>query len=265
MELKNTNNLVELFFEKYKSQKKDEILLTSLKNLEKTYSWEQTKNAIINLSSEISKYIKKGDRCLLISENRPEWFISDLSIMLSNGITVPAYTTYIEKDYEYIIDDCRPSIVLFSNNEQYQKIRKIISHKDFIKKIFCFDKSTEIENKDYLYLDDILEKSNLDYNSLPTCELLRKDPACIIYTSGTQGNPKGVMLSHGGILSNCSGALNLLSTLIQEKTRFLTWLPLSHSYEHTVQFVQISLGAQIFYAESIDCLLYTSPSPRDPT
>ena len=255
MELKNTNNLVELFFEKYKSQKKDEILLTSLKNLEKTYSWEQTKNAIINLSSEISKYIKKGDRCLLISENRPEWFISDLSIMLSNGITVPAYTTYIEKDYEYIIDDCRPSIVIFSNNEQYQKIRKIISHKDFIKKIFCFDKSTEIENKDYLYLDDILEKSNLDYNNLTTCELLRKDPACIIYTSGTQGNPKGVMLSHGGILSNCSGALNLLSTLIQEKTRFLTWLPLSHSYEHTVQFVQISLGAQIFYAESIDKLI----------
>ncbi len=255
MELKNTNNLVELFFEKYKSQKKDEILLKSLKNLEKTYSWEQTKNAIINLSSEISKYIKKGDRCLLISENRPEWFISDLSIMLSNGITVPAYTTYIEKDYEYIIDDCRPSIVIFSNNEQYQKIRKIISHKDFIKKIFCFDKSTEIENKDYLYLDDILEKSNLDYNNLTTCELLRKDPACIIYTSGTQGNPKGVMLSHGGILSNCSGALNLLSTLIQEKTRFLTWLPLSHSYEHTVQFVQISLGAQIFYAESIDKLI----------
>ena len=255
MELKNTNNLVELFFEKYKSQKKDEILLKSLKNLEKTYSWEQTKNAIINLSSEISKYIKKGDRCLLISENRPEWFISDLSIMLSNGITVPAYTTYIEKDYEYIIDDCRPSIVIFSNNEQYQKIRKIISHKDFIKKIFCFDKSKEINNKDYLYLDDILEKSNLDYNNLTTCELLRKDPACIIYTSGTQGNPKGVMLSHGGILSNCSGALNLLSTLIQEKTRFLTWLPLSHSYEHTVQFVQISLGAQIFYAESIDKLI----------
>ncbi len=63
------------------------------------------------------------------------------------------------------------------------------------------------------------------------------------------------MLSHGGILSNCSGALNLLSTLIQEKTRFLTWLPLSHSYEHTVQFVQISLGAQIFYAESIDKLI----------
>ena len=62
------------------------------------------------LSEEISKYIKKGDRCLLISENRPEWMISDLSIMLSEGITVPAYTTYTERDYEYIIDDCTPSI-----------------------------------------------------------------------------------------------------------------------------------------------------------
>ena len=73
---------------------------SNLKDLNKPYSWNKTIKSIINLTSEISKYIKKGDRCLLISENRPEWFIADLSIMLSNGITVPAYTTYIEKDYE---------------------------------------------------------------------------------------------------------------------------------------------------------------------
>ena len=191
----------------------------------------------------------------MISENRPEWFISDLSIMLSNGITVPAYTTYLEKDYEYIIDDCKPTIVLFSNNEQYQKIKNILNKKDFIKKVFYFDKSSEIENKDYVWLDEVLERSNLNYNNLPICKLSRNDPACIIYTSGTQGNPKGVILSHGGILSNCEGALKLLSSLILENTRFLTWLPLSHSYEHTVQFVQISVGAQIFYAESIDKLI----------
>jgi len=90
---------------------------------------------------------------------------------------------------------------------------------------------------------------------LPTTKISRNDPACIIYTSGTQGNPKGVVLSHGGILSNCEGALNLLSKIISKNTRFLTWLPLSHSYEHTVQFVQISIGAQVFYAESIDKLI----------
>ena len=91
------------------------------------------------------------------------------------------------------------------------------------------------------------------------------------YTSGTTGNPKGVMLSHGGILSNIEGAQEILEPLVKnDESVFLTWLPLSHSYEHTVQYVQISLGAKIFYAESLEklllnmsCLLYTSPSPRD--
>ena len=81
-------------------------------------------------------------------------------------------------------------------------------------------------------------------------------PACIIYTSGTSGNPKGVILSHGGILANCEGAYDLLVPLIKKKDPvFLTWLPLSHSYEHTVQFIQILLGSKIFYAESLEKLL----------
>ena len=81
-------------------------------------------------------------------------------------------------------------------------------------------------------------------------------PACIIYTSGTSGNPKGVILSHGGILSNCEGAVELLQPLIKKKgPSFLTWLPLSHSYEHTVQMIQILLGAKVFYAESLEKLI----------
>ena len=87
-------------------------------------------------------------------------------------------------------------------------------------------------------------------------KITRKDLACIIYTSGTTGNPKGVMLSHGGILSNCEGAKEILESLVKDNSPvFLTWLPLSHSYEHTVQFVQISLGAKVYYAESLEKLL----------
>ena len=107
MNIKNINNLNQLFFEKYSSLKdKNEILLTNLKEPKKSYSWSEVFKSINILSTELSKFVTKGDRCLLISENRPEWFISDMSIMLSQSITVPAYTTYIEKDYEYIIDDC---------------------------------------------------------------------------------------------------------------------------------------------------------------
>ena len=80
-------------------------------------------------------------------------------------------------------------------------------------------------------------------------------PACIIYTSGTSGNPKGVILSHGGILNNLEGAQEILKPLIDKRPIFLTWLPLSHSYEHTVQFAQIAVGAKVFYAEKIEKLL----------
>jgi Long-chain acyl-CoA synthetases (AMP-forming) len=94
MILNNLNNLLELFFIQFKTEKdKKKILLSSLKEPRTDYSWEKTFNSIIKLSEEIKKYTNKGDRCLLISENRPEWFISDLAIMLSGSITVPAYTT----------------------------------------------------------------------------------------------------------------------------------------------------------------------------
>ena len=255
MDLTKINNLPELFFCQYKEQKdRNKILLSSLREFGKNYSWEQTFEAINNLSSELKKYVNKGDRCLLISENRPEWFISDLSIMLADSITVPAYTTYAERDYEYIISDCTPSVIFVSNTEQFNKIKNIIKSKDFVKKIFSFEKLEEKNKDEYTNINDLILNSNIS-NNFET-KITRKDPACIIYTSGTQGNPKGVILSHGGILNNCEGAIEIIKPLItNDQTRFLTWLPLSHSYEHTVQFVQITVDARVFYAESIDKLI----------
>ncbi len=254
MSTQNINNLVELFFIKYKEQKKDNILLTSLKDTSNCFTWEKTFHSIKKLSLEIKKYTNKGDRCLLISENRPEWFITDLSVMLSEAITVPAYTTYAEKDYEYIIENCNPKLIFVSNQEQFNKVKEIIKKISFVVKIFSFEE-LDVNEEDYININKLF--INLDYQDLnvPDLSIKRNDPACIIYTSGTQGNPKGVILSHGGILNNCDGALDILKPLLTDQTRFLTWLPLSHSYEHTVQFVQISVGAKIFYAESIDKLI----------
>ena len=256
MMLKKFNNLVELFIYQYKKQNKNNVFLTSLKgSKKKSYTWQDTYTAINQFSLEISKLINKGDRCMLISENRPEWLISDLAIMMAGGITVPAYTTYIERDYEYLVENCKPKILIISNFEQFKKIKTIVKNKSFIKKVFYFDYSEFIDKNLCTNINDVFNKENFEANILPKFNISRKDPACIIYTSGTQGNPKGVILSHGGILNNCEGAYELLKSFVKKETRFLTWLPLSHSYEHTVQFVQISLSAKVFYAEGIDKLI----------
>ena len=161
MNIKNINNLVELFFVNYEKQNKNDKFLTSLKDQTNQFTWKETFYSIKKVSSEIQKYVKKGDRCLLISENRPEWFISDLSIMLSNLITVPTYTTYVEKDYEYIIDDSKPSIIIISDQEQFNKIKNIIKKKEFIKKIFSFEELNEINTNEYYCIKKLNFKEKL--------------------------------------------------------------------------------------------------------
>ena len=254
MKVSKINNLLELFFERYKLQDKNSIFLTPLNNNQRSFTWEETKNNILKLSKEISIINQKGDRCLLISENRPEWMISDLSIMLSGSITVPAYTTYVEKDYEYIINDCQPKVLIVSNQDQFSKIENILKNNTSIKKIISFE-DLKIDKDKYLNFKNLNLGNNASNSPPSKIDITRKDPACIIYTSGTQGNPKGVILSHGGILNNCEGAMEILEPIVSKNSRFLTWLPLSHSYEHAVQFVQICVGAKVFYAESIEKLI----------
>ena len=255
MQINKISNLLELFFDQYQKQDKENIFLQTLKNPQEKYSWKEVYLNINKLSEEISKHIIKGDRCLLVSENRPEWMISDLAIMLSGGITVPAYTTYTERDYGYIIDDCTPTIIIVSDKIQYEKIKNIFEKKEFVKKIILFENIENTNEKFILNLQDIFKRKINIIKNFSNLQIQRTDMACIIYTSGTQGNPKGVMLSHGGILNNCEGANELLKSFISKKPNFLTWLPLSHSYEHTVQFVQIAVGAKVFYAESIEKLI----------
>ena len=248
MEIDKLNSLVELYFKKCEEVDPNKPFLKWLKPGKPTYSWGDIKDRIFKLSSKIQSLIKEGDRCLILSENRPYWLMVDLAVMNAGGISVPIFTTYSSNDYEYILNDCKPSLIIVSNNDQFKKIEKHVNLNE--QKIISFD---EID-VDSLLIRNILNEEN--YKKEINKKLKRNMPACIIYTSGTSGNPKGVILSHGGILSNCEGAVELLEILTKKKDPvFLTWLPLSHSYEHTVQFIQIIVGAKVFYAESLEKLI----------
>ncbi len=256
MDINKTNSLVELFFKKCREKdlESNKPFLKWLKvNNNNFITWRQAEHHVHILSEYLKKSLSRGDRCVLLSENRPEWLITDVAIMNAGGVTVPLFTTYSEKDYEYILNDCKPKICIVSNYIQFKKIEKFISNETIILSIENFNK--EIESIENIFEKNLKRETisiSEDYNH----EIKRNDLACIIYTSGTTGNPKGVMLSHGGILSNCEGALEILKLIIKKSEPvFLTWLPLSHSYEHTVQYVQISLGAKVFYAESLEKLL----------
>ena len=257
MNLKEFNSLVDLFFYRVEKENSNTPFLEWLnpKN-KKKYTWGETSINIYKLAKVLKENITDGDRCLLVSENRPEWLIADLAIMLANGITVPAYTTYTEKDYKYLIEDCEPSVIIVSNDEMHDKLNNIIQEKSFIKKVITFDKVKKADYKNkYLDFNSIVDNNLSENDKIKNLNLKRNSAACIIYTSGTGGNPKGVILSHGGILNNLEGAQEILKPIINKRPIFLTWLPLSHSYEHTVQFAQIATGAKVFYAEKIEKLL----------
>ena len=248
MEIDKLNSLVELYFKKCEEVDPSKPFLQWLKPGKSNYNWGDIKERVFKLSYKIKSLINAGDRCLILSENRPYWLMSDIAVMNAGGISVPIFTTYSSNDYEYILNDCKPSLVIVSNDTQFKKIKKYINLDK--QKIISFE---EIETESLL-IQDILNEDN--YEKEINENLKRNMPACIIYTSGTSGNPKGVVLSHGGILSNCEGAVELLKPLTEKKDPiFLTWLPLSHSYEHTVQFIQIIVGAKVYYAESLEKLI----------
>jgi long-chain acyl-CoA synthetase len=209
---------------------------------------------------------------VILSENRPEWQIADLAIMTIGAISVPAYTTSTINDYKHIFNHSGARCLIVSSHDLIIKAIPAVLESSKCNNII------KIENDNIRYDEPInfMSWNNLiednqksswktfEDESYTKTDLKkiseshkRTDTACIIYTSGTGGSPKGVMLSHGAMLANCAGAQELLKnlTINMKEIRFLSWLPLSHSYEHTLQFYEMGIGAQIYYAEGLDKLL----------
>ena len=253
------SNLPELFFSKAEKNL-DKIHLLSLdpnSNNIKKLKWFETKNLVLKIHNFLTgQDLEDWDRVMLVSENRPEWMAADIAIMSSKLISVPNYITYTSRDFEHILADARPKGLIVSNKSLFQTVNTACKKINYeLKFIICIDEF-EIDSVPNIFFLNQLPKSNSNNPTLIN-QIKRTDPSCIIYTSGTQGLPKGVVLSHGGILSNCEGAYQLLESLKRPDLTFLTWLPLSHSYEHAVQFVQIMMESIVFYNKSIETLLPT--------
>ena len=263
-------NSVVKIFEKQSSMLQDQpYLWRKIDDKYASLTWKEVRSNVERFSTALKNLgILEGDRVVIVSENRPEWQIADLSIMAIGAISVPAYTTSTTNDYEYIIKHSGARCIIVSSHDLAKKVLPAVLNSPMCQTLIKINDDNE--NYDvpitvHSWNSLIKENSNSDFNlSEIVKNHSRKDTACIIYTSGTGGSPKGVMLSHGAMLTNCEGAKHLLNDIIStlNKVRVLSWLPLSHSYEHTLQFYKMGIGAQIYYAEGIDKLLVNMAEAR---
>ncbi|MGE4061821.1 MAG: long-chain fatty acid--CoA ligase [Rhodospirillaceae bacterium] len=200
--------------------------------------------------------VKPGDRVMLVAENRPEWLIADLAVMAIGAVCVPTYTTNTAVNHLHIINDSGARIALVSTAQLARHVIAAVAEADQKVTVYVYEDPekairSEVEVHGWSAL------TNHGHTAPPgeAEELKRTDVSCLIYTSGTGGLPRGVMLTHGNILANCYGAMELLRTLGLGNDVFLSFLPLSHAYEHSAgQFFPISVGAQIYYAERVETL-----------
>jgi long-chain acyl-CoA synthetase len=203
--------------------------------------------------------LNRGDRVALVSENRPEWMIADLAIISAGCITVPAYTTHQVEDHRYLLANSGARAAIVSTDALAQRVIRAADQVDTVEHIVMLDSLPQghASSTDILRLDDLIARGGDAGGDVAAwvAETKTDDLACLIYTSGTGGLPKGVMTSHGNIMANCHGAFGLLKLLGLEHEVFLNFLPLSHAYEHTAGMMfPISIGASIYFAEGAETL-----------
>ena len=246
--LKRLNNLPYLL--KFWAKKKPNQKFLYNKN----YNGDWVGKTFIEISSDIKKImnyfnacgLQKGDRVLILSNNRIEWVEFDIATMTMGGITVPSFVTNNIHDNEFIINDCNPKIIILENENIYKKNLSIFKNKQ--DRVITIDKS-----KKFLYYDRIISENNENNNLY---KITSDDISSIIYTSGTTGNPKGVVLTHKSIIHNLQAAEELINDFNLDEERFLSFLPLSHSYERMAGlYFPLTIGAKIYFCSSTNKLL----------
>ncbi|WP_206520138.1 long-chain fatty acid--CoA ligase [Altererythrobacter sp. BO-6] len=261
-EIDNANNLVELFLTRADAKGDAPFLGRKEGGKWVTQSWGEVAQQVCLLAESLRKLgLKDGDRVCLVSENRPEWCIADLAIMAAGCVTVPAYITNTTRDHLHILDNSGARAVIVSNEKLLKPLHAALQASGIAEHVIGIDdlhrhqaSGFEFHNwSDMLAGDAAAARAAVDAR---IAGIGRDRTACIIYTSGTGGAPRGVLQHHGAILCNAAGAAEILIEDFGIKDeRFLSFLPLSHAYEHTGgQFLPIGVGAEIFYSEGLEKL-----------
>jgi len=231
-------------------------------------TWAQARSQVASLAKGLRALgIKRGDRVMLVAENRPEWVVADFGIMAAGAITVPSYITNTAEDYRHIMTNCGVRAAIVSTPALAARVLQAASQAPSVGKVIVIEppedgQKSPVELRSFQAVLELGESSPGDVDGWIK-ETTRDDIACLIYTSGTGGAPKGVMTTHGNILANCRSCYGLLEKVGLGDEVFLSFLPLSHSYEHTGGMMfPISLGAQIYFAEGADTLAANLPEAR---
>lgn len=253
-------NLVAMFFDRALTKRDKPFLWQKTGPDWQATSWREAAETVAAMARGLSSLgVEHGDRIMLVSESRPEWPIADLAIMAAGAIAVPAYTTNGVKDHLHVLSDSGAKAIVVSTPSLAKTVLQAAIDAPSVKFVITMedpglDQEPGVARHDWQVLSD-RHKAPIDDIVGQCAGIERNQTACLIYTSGTGGVPKGVMLSHGAILCNCRGATELLSEIGLDDEVFLSFLPLSHSYEHTAGlFFPISIGAQIYYASGVDKL-----------
>ncbi|MGD0782401.1 MAG: long-chain fatty acid--CoA ligase [Candidatus Aminicenantales bacterium] len=196
----------------------------------------------------------RGDKLIILSENRPEWVLTDFANLCLGAITVPVYTTLVAAQIKYLINDSDARIVVVSSLHQWRKLEAIRSELPQVKHFVTLEAKPPGEG--VLTLAEVLAKGRAADAAQPELfECLARavqpaDEASIIYTSGTTGLPKGVILTHGNFVSNIVSVSTIIEFSVKDTV--LSFLPLSHVLERMVTFTYIYKGCSIAYAESVE-------------
>lgn len=253
-------NLAAMFFDQVDAHGDKPFLWAKRDGTYKPLSWGDVAARVTPLARGLQQQgIGPGDRVVLLSENRPAWLIADMAIMAIGAVTVPAYTTNTVADNLHVLSDSGAKAAIVSNRKLAQNLfpaAEKCEATQFIVALYPPEDQTA-RGVDVYPLEKLIDMGAHGHTNI--VELARRwsadDTACIIYTSGTGGAPKGVMLSHRALFHNVAGAKDALVDLGLGDEVFLSFLPLSHSYEHMAgHFFPMSIGAEIYYAEGIETL-----------